>query len=376
MRSILATVPDAVVVISERGTIISFSSAAERMFGFTENEVLGQNIRILMTSPDREQHDSHIARYAATSQSRVIGLSRVTAAQRRDGSIFPIEIRVGEAITPKGRVFTGFIRDLTETHRAERQLQDLRSELANVSKINAVGTLAATLAHELNQPLTAIANYVESARDMLKGEMPEDEVLREALAEAATQSLRAGRVIRRLRDFIARGGSTRSIHSLQKLITEANALALVGDGLTEIQVRINLDPTADSVFTDRIQIHPLTRDLGRSGRDYDRGQRQGSRTGSSRNAVRTVSQHQGKRARPGPLDLPNDHREPGRPHLVRSLQTWRHRLPLHTDPCRRTASLTVQSSRVSMASPSPAMKAMRSASDRLCTPSFVIRLAR
>jgi two-component system sensor kinase FixL len=264
LRSILATVPDAVVVISERGTIISFSSAAERMFGFTEDEVLGQNVQLLLPSPEREQHDAYIRRYKATGERRIIGIGRVTTARRRDGSPFPIELRVGEAITPKGRVFTGFIRDLTETQRAERELQNLQSELAHVSKVSAMGTLAAALAHELNQPLTAIANYVETARDLLVSDTPEDAVLREALAEAATQSLRAGQVMRRLRDFIARSDGAKSTHSLEKLITEANALALVGQRLAKVDVRINLDTAGDSIFADRIQIQQVFLNLVRN----------------------------------------------------------------------------------------------------------------
>jgi two-component system sensor kinase FixL len=264
LRSILATVPDAVVVISERGTIISFSSAAERMFGFTEDEVLGQNVQLLLPSPEREQHDAYIGRYKATGERRIIGIGRVTTARRRDGSPFPIELRVGEAITPKGRVFTGFIRDLTETQRAERELQNLQSELAHVSKVSAMGTLAAALAHELNQPLTAIANYVETARDLLVSDTPEDAVLREALAEAATQSLRAGQVMRRLRDFIARSDGAKSTHSLEKLITEANALALVGQRLAKVDVRINLDTAGDSIFADRIQIQQVFLNLVRN----------------------------------------------------------------------------------------------------------------
>jgi two-component system sensor kinase FixL len=234
------------------------------MFGFTENEVLGQNVRFLMPSPDREQHDEHLSRYKSTGLRRIIGIGRIATAQRRDGSIFPIELRIGEATTPKGRVFTGFIRDLTETRRAERQMQDLQSELAHVSKVSAVGTLAAALAHELNQPLTAIANYVETARDLLKDDMPQDEVLREALAEAATQSLRAGRVVRRLRDFIARSASTKSVYSLGALITEANALALVGGGLAEVDVRITLDANADRVLADRIQVQQVFLNLVRN----------------------------------------------------------------------------------------------------------------
>jgi two-component system, LuxR family, sensor kinase FixL len=264
LRSILATVPDAMVVIDEKGRILSFSSAAERMFGFTQDEVAGENVSILMASPDRERHDAYIDHYHETGERRVIGVGRVTTARRRDGSTFPIELAVGEAETPRGRVFTGFIRDLTETRQAERRLHDLQSELAHVSRVSAIGTLAAALAHELNQPLTAITNYVEAARDLLRDQPDREGILENALGEAAKQSLRAGQIVRRLRDFIARGDVEKTTNSLKKLVTEANALALVGIGAAEVDVAIDFDPATDLVLVDRVQIQQVFMNLVRN----------------------------------------------------------------------------------------------------------------
>lgn len=265
LRSILSTVPDAMVVIDGRGTILSFSSAAEDMFGFAEEEVAGENVSMLMPSPDRERHDSYLERYLDTGQRRIIGIGRVTTARRRDGSTFPIELSVGEAVTPDGRVFTGFIRDLTERQKAERRLQDLQGELAHVSRVSAMGSLASALAHELNQPLTAIANYMEAARDLLDNpDASTIEIIREALDEAAGQSVRAGQIVRRLRDFIARGDTEKQIESLRKLVTEANVLALVGAGERGIEVRVVLDPEADSVLVDRIQVQQVFLNLIRN----------------------------------------------------------------------------------------------------------------
>ena len=265
LRSILSTVPDAMVVIDGHGTILSFSSAAEDMFGFAEEEVAGENVSMLMPSPDRERHDSYLERYLDTGQRRIIGIGRVTTARRRDGSTFPIELSVGEAVTPDGRVFTGFIRDLTERQKAERRLQDLQGELAHVSRVSAMGSLASALAHELNQPLTAIANYMEAARDLLDNpDASTIEIIREALDEAAGQSVRAGQIVRRLRDFIARGDTEKQIESLRKLVTEANVLALVGAGERGIEVRVVLDPEADSVLVDRIQVQQVFLNLIRN----------------------------------------------------------------------------------------------------------------
>src|SRR5688500_11010848 len=131
LRSILETVPDAMIVIDERGYILSFSAAAERMFGFSEDEVLGENVSMLMPSPDRERHDGYLERYLRTGERRIIGIGRVLTARHRDGATFPIELSVGEARIGDDRVFTGFIRDLTERQEAELRVHDLQSVLAH-----------------------------------------------------------------------------------------------------------------------------------------------------------------------------------------------------------------------------------------------------
>ena len=219
------------IVIDERGCILSFSAAAERMFGYSEAELIGENVSCLMPSPDRERHDSYLAAYLATGVPKVIGVGRVATARRRDGTSFPIDLNLGEARQGQERVFTGFIRDLTERQRAEVRLHDLQSELADVSRVTAMGALASSIAHELNQPLTAITNYVETVRDML--EKPDEATLaavREALDECADQSIRAGKIIRKTRDLAACGEAVRRAGSLSRIVSEASALALVGAG--------------------------------------------------------------------------------------------------------------------------------------------------
>jgi len=266
LRSILDTVPDAMIVIDEHGHILSFSAAAERMFGYTEDEILGENVSMLMPSPDRERHDGYLQRYMRTGERRVIGIGRVLTARHRDGTAFPIELSVGEARINDDRVFTGFIRDLTERQQTELRVHDLQSVLAHVQRVSEMGTLATSLAHELNQPLTAIANYVEAARDILH-EMPDEETLatvRDALDECASQSVRAGQIVRRLRDFIARGETEQRIESLQRLITEASALALVGARELNLEVDVRLDPLADRILVDRIQIQQVILNLIRN----------------------------------------------------------------------------------------------------------------
>ena len=275
LRSILATVPDAMVVIDERGSILSFSAAAERMFGFAENEVLGENVSMLMPSPDREKHDRYLGNYLSSGERKIIGIGRVTTARHREGYTFPIELSVGEARVGNERIFTGFIRDLTERQHTEMRLQDLQSELAHVGRVSEVGTLASALAHELNQPLTAIANYCEAARDML-ADSPDSEtigMIQDALDDAARQSVRAGQIVRRLRDFITYGQTERKVESLTRLIAEANALGLIGSREHGIEVDVTIEADTHDVLVDRIQIQQVLLNLIRNAIDAMDGAR-------------------------------------------------------------------------------------------------------
>lgn len=256
------------IVIDEAGRILSFSGAACRMFGYDESEALGRNVRMLMPNPDRDRHDDYMRHYMETGEAHVIGIGRVTTARRRDGSTFPIELAVGDATSPEGRMFTGFIRDLTERQRTERRLADLQGELSHISRVSAMGSLASALAHELNQPLTAIASYSEGARALLGDDgTPAGEhlgMVREALGEVAAQALRAGQIVRRLREFISRGENDRRVQRLRRLVTEAAALALTGSGPSDMDFEIRLDPAVDKVLVDRIQIQQVLLNLIRN----------------------------------------------------------------------------------------------------------------
>ena len=268
LQSILDTVPEAMIVIDEHGIMQSFSSAAERLFGRKPAEALGQNVRILMPAPYRENHDSYLHRYKNTGERRIIGIGRVVVGQRKDGSTFPMELAVGEMKSGDRRYFTGFIRDLTERQQTEARLQELQSELVHISRLTAMGEMASTLAHELNQPLSAIANYLKGSRRLLEGSTDENSAtMRDALDKAADQAMRAGQIIRRLRDFVSRGESERRVESITKLVEEASALALVGVKDRGIRVTFQFDPAVNLVLADRVQIQQVLLNLIRNAMD-------------------------------------------------------------------------------------------------------------
>lgn len=265
LQSILNTVPDAMIVIDSSGSINSFSAAAENLFGYRASEVLGRNVRMLMPSPYREAHDGYIGRYLATGERRIIGIGRLVVGERKDGSTFPMELSVGEMQSGDRRYFTGFVRDLTERQATEARLQELQSELVQVSRLTAMGEMATTLAHELNQPLAAIANYMKGSRRLIEEQSDSRSIqIREALDKSADQAMRAGKIIRRLREFVARGEAEQQIESISRIIEEASALALVGAKELGIRVRFEFDRRYDEVLADKVQIQQVLLNLIRN----------------------------------------------------------------------------------------------------------------
>ena len=265
LTSILDTVLDATIVSDENGVIISFNSAAVRQFGYSEAEAIGQNLKLLMPQPYRKEHDGYMQRYMQTGEKRIIGVDRVVVGQRKDGSTFPMKLAVGEIRRGDRRFFTGFVRDLTEREESAARLQEVQAELARLARLNEMGEMASTLAHELNQPLSAIANYVHGcARLMQDATSERDLQIKDALKDAGEQSVRAGQIIRHLREFVTKGETHKTSESLRQLVEEAGALALVGSREKGVRTIFNFAPGDDRVLVDRIQIQQVLTNLMRN----------------------------------------------------------------------------------------------------------------
>ena len=265
LRSILETAPDAIIVIDENGIMESYSAAAERLFGFSAAEAVGKNVSILMPSPYRERHNGYLEHYRRTGERRIIGIGRVVVGQRKDGTTFPMELAVGEVAANGRRLFTGFIRDLTERQLTENRMQELQAELLHMSRLSDVGQMASAIAHELNQPLTAILNYVQAARRILQNKgipMPPKAV--DAMDKAVGQASRASEIVRNLRTFIQKGETERRTEDLNKVVSEATALGLVGAKETGISVHLELSGEPLPVFIDKVQIQQVVFNLVRN----------------------------------------------------------------------------------------------------------------
>jgi len=265
LRSILETGPDAIIMINEAGIIESFNAAAMRLFDYGANDVVGKNVSMLMPEPYQAQHDDYLARYKNTGEKRVIGIGRIVVGRRRDGSTFPMELAVGEIQIGARRLFTGFIRDITDRQEADRRVAELQAELLHVSRLSAMGEMSAALAHELNQPLTAMANYLNAARRTMDAvDHPAMPKAQELLNKATDQTLRAGQIIRRLRDFVEKGETNRSPENLNKVVQEAIALGVVGAAEAGIKAQVTLAPDLPDVMMDKIQVQQVVLNLVRN----------------------------------------------------------------------------------------------------------------
>lgn len=265
LESILDTVIDATIVIDVQGRIQSFNASAVLQFGYSPEEVFGANVSMLMPEPYRSQHDAYLMRYLTTGEKRIIGSDRVVVGRRKDGSTFPMKLAVGEVRRGDRIYFTGIIRDLTDRQESAAMLGQARSELARLARLNELGEMASTLAHELNQPLSAIANYVQGCRRMIdKLDDEHARRLRGALDETARQAIRAGDIIRHLREFVTRGETEKSPEDIKHLVEEAGALALVGSRERGVKSIFEFGADSGMVVADGVQIQQVLVNLMRN----------------------------------------------------------------------------------------------------------------
>ena len=264
-RAVIDNAHDAIIAIDAQGRIETFNRAAERIFGYRPDEVIGRNVNILMPEPYHAEHDGYLHSYITTGRAKIIGTGREVEARHKNGRVFPIDLSVGEMRGGIGRGFIGIIRDITERHEAERRENELNAELVHISRLSAMGELASSLAHELNQPLTAIMNYAEAARQI--AEAAGDGVpakVPEFLGKAAAQAERAGQIIRRLRSFVEKGPVERSPEELNRVVIDASNLATIGAKVDGIRVQFDLADDLPPVSIDKIQIQQVVVNLVRN----------------------------------------------------------------------------------------------------------------
>ncbi|MEO1136753.1 MAG: PAS domain S-box protein [Pseudomonadota bacterium] len=267
LRSIINASPVAVITTNERGEILIFSREAEAAFGYRESEVLGKNVHVLMPEPDKSRHDGYMRRYLDTGEARIIGRARPVSARRKSGETFPAVLHISE-FTDGERIFVGFVEDVTHQKATERRLEDTQLQLQHAGRIGAMGEIATSIAHELNQPLTAAASLAGAAALTMK--KPGDQAREDALAlidDAVSEIQRASGVIRQMRNFLRNRETTRHPQSVNRIVEESCLIALIGAETDGVMIKSDLDNTTGDANVDRIQLQQVVINLIRNAID-------------------------------------------------------------------------------------------------------------
>ncbi len=390
-QTLLATTVSGVVVIDEHGVVEVYSQGCERLFQYGPEEVLGCNVSMLMPQPYRAEHDGYLKHYKDTGEARIIGIGREVEGQKKDGTVFPIRLMIGEGRVNGKKVFLGIIHDLTalyseragrleekahlslivessedaiyskaldgkiitwnnaaktmfgytaaeivgqpmtrlfppdrmgeeddilakifggeavkryETVRLrkdgtpldvsisaspirdasgtiigvskivrdisdrkaqEAHLERLNSELSHVARVSEMSQVSAGIAHELNQPLTAVLNYTNVAKRLMASEDPAALVKAvEAVSKAGEQAVRASQIIRRLRDFLERRETFRTVENINAIAEDALALGLIGSKAANIKTNLDFASSSPLILVDRVQIQQVLVNLLRN----------------------------------------------------------------------------------------------------------------
>ena len=273
-RALLEATVDAIITICERGIIRTINPATERMFGYAMEELIGQNVRVLMPSPYREEHDAYIARYLTTGEKRIFGIGREVVGRRKDGTVFPIRLSVAEARLGEQRFFVGAIVDITEQKRAEEELRRNHDELHKLvaelrakneevrattqqlwlaAKLASVGELAASIAHELNNPLATVALRIES----LLEQVPEHDPKRKLLEIIEQETKRMGNLVANLLQFVRHGREQISTVDIRD--EAAKSVELVHHHLRKRQIAVVQELAADTpiIYADRQKLRQV-----------------------------------------------------------------------------------------------------------------------
>ncbi|MDG5488817.1 ATP-binding protein [Sphingomonas sp. BGYR3] len=270
MNKIIHAFPDAMIVMDSRGMVLFFNAAAEQIFGFGKHEVLNQSIGKLMSLPAGTRQDIDIVSYFGSEDVTGGQRFRHAVGVRRDGTSFPYEMIVDRIRVQGKQVFVAFIRDLEEQEQSARQLRSLYDDLLHLSRVGAMGVMAAALAHELNQPLAAITSFVQTAAALLRSGGTIESTCG-ALDAAATEALRSANIVRRLRAFVMRDDLQRSFEHLSRLIEDAMTLAMAGAAEMHVRSEVDLDGFDPLVCVDRIQMQQVLVNLIRNAIDAMRG---------------------------------------------------------------------------------------------------------
>lgn len=259
---------DAIIIIDNQANIKRFNRAAEHMFGYLESEIREQNVKLLMPEPHRSGHDRYIERYSETGEAAIIGKGREVTGLRKDGEEFPMMLSVGEINQAAGNLFVGIIRDLTDMHAAQEKVRQLEEQLLHADRLVILGELTAGIAHEINQPLTAIAAYADAGRKIIdRNEAPPRKEMHFICERMGEQSRRAAEVVQRLRKLVRSGTVSKSEQNINQIIR--NTLLLFEYELKRTSIELIFYPLESlrALYVDEIQIQQILVNLVKNSLD-------------------------------------------------------------------------------------------------------------
>lgn len=263
-QAVLDTAAEGIITIDRHGIIQSFNQAAERIFGYLAKEVIGANVACLMPQPYRSEHDHYIRHYLDTGEKKIIGIGRRVTGRRKEGRTFPMELAVSEVIAGGERHFTGIVRDVSEQVEAEEEARQHRERLAHFDRVSTMGEMASGIAHEINQPLTAISSYAHACYRLIENSTADTADLLAVLDKISAQALRAGEVIHNLRRFVKKRESQRELCDLNKLVRSAVALAETDAREHNFVIETAFSDNTLPVIVDMIQIQQVVINLIRN----------------------------------------------------------------------------------------------------------------
>lgn len=270
-QAVLDAAVVAVIVFDHRGKIDLLNHAGERLFGYRREEIVGQDLGVLLAQPYRAQHDDYLQRYLRTRERGIIGTGREVTARRRDGTTVAVEFQMGEIAGSDPPRFVGFIRDVTDRQRVEDEVRQMRDRLTHFGRIATMGEMATGIAHEINQPLTAIATYAQACQRLLANsanKSPDALIdIAEGLGQIESQALRAGEVIRRLRSFVKNREVRREPLDPNQLLDDLLMLAQTDTRHHHVQIRIERGDNLPTVQADPVQIQQVVLNLVRNSID-------------------------------------------------------------------------------------------------------------
>jgi two-component system sensor kinase FixL len=262
-RTILNTARDGVLTIDAHGRIQSINPAVERLFSRPSHLLIGHDVRELVeVAPDLLYRLRRITCSGAAETS-----CWELDARRADGGIFPIELSIGRFDLLGAEQYTLVIRDITSRRRTEARAREHQAELVHVSRVSLAGEMAAGLAHELSQPLTAIVAYARGCLRLLAAVVPEPVMLREGVLEVVQQAERAGDILSRLREFVHGGECRQALIEVQPLIEAAISLARIEARQQGVEIEARIDSDLPAVLADHIQIEQVLLNLLRNAMD-------------------------------------------------------------------------------------------------------------